>query len=95
MIIGLVIGSLIAFLIFLIVTLLGRDIFTSGGSALVPVILALIAFVGTFIGNVAVGGAYNLFYSGKYYDFGKMFSFILLGNSVLLVLITPIYFLFG
>lgn len=62
---------------------------------LVPIILALIGFIGTFIGNAAIAGAYNLFYGYKYYDIGKMFSFMILANGFLLLMITPIYFTFG
>lgn len=90
-----VMGGLIAFLIFIIITLLGRDLFIGGTSTFMPIILALIAFVASFIGNSAVAGAYNLFYSYKYYDFSKMFSFMLLANGFLLLLITPIYFIYG
>ncbi len=94
-IIGFVMGAIISAMIFIIMTLLGKDLFLGGVSIIVPIILALVAFVGTFIGNSAIGWAYNLFYSYKYYDFGKMFSFILIANSVLLLLITPIYFIMG
>ena len=35
---------------------------------LLPLILLIIAFVGTFIGSIVLAGIYNLIYSDKYYD---------------------------
>lgn len=86
---------LISFLIFIIITMLGKELFVWWASLFVPIILSLIAFLWTFIGNSGVWGSYNLFFSYKYYDFGKMFALILLANWILLMLITPVYFLFG
>lgn len=53
--IGGIIGALNAFFIFLLITLLGRELFVDGASMFVPLILSLIAFVGTCIGNIAIG----------------------------------------
>lgn len=102
--IGLVLGVLIAFLIFLILTFVG-SIFTEalaggGGSLtetnpLLPLILIMIAFVSTFIGNMIVAGLYSLFYSRKYYDSSKMFSFLILSNVIIFFILAPIYIVFN
>ena len=61
---------------------------------LVPLILLVIAFIATFIGNVMLAGVYNLLYSTKYYDLGKMFSNSLLANVMIFFIFTPLYLLF-
>lgn len=63
-------------------------------SPLIPLILLIIAFITTFIGNVMLTGIYNLLYSTKYYDMGKMFSNSLIANVIVFFTFTPIYLLF-
>lgn len=62
---------------------------------LIPLIFVIIAFITTFIGNVLLVGVYNLFYSTKYYDLGKMFSMTLLSNVIVFFVFTPLYLLFS
>lgn len=89
--IGVVIGFMISLLIFLVIFMLGAETFTDVANSLLPLILILIAFICTFIGNVMVMGSYSLFYGAKYYDFGKMFSLVLLSNGILFFLFAAVY----
>ncbi len=100
---GLVLWTLIAFLLFLMLGFLGDIIpdalsqnnqFAGGPNALLPFLLLFIGFLVTIIGNMTIAGLYNLFYSSIYYDVTKMFGMILLTNAILLVFFTPMYLLF-
>ena len=94
-IMGWLMGVLIAFVIFAVVTVLGSTMFdTTSVNPLLPIILMLIAFVCTFIGNSGIALIYNLVYGQKYYDMTKMFSLILLSNFLLFLILAPIYFVF-
>jgi hypothetical protein len=66
----------------------------SSVNPLLPLILIIIAFIATFIGNVMLAGIYNLFYPTKYYDLGKMFSNSLLSNVIVFFVFMPLYLLF-
>ncbi|MBP6911136.1 hypothetical protein KBC03_06180 [Patescibacteria group bacterium] len=104
--IGLAVGVVIAFLIFIIL-FLASSMFTqalksginSPGVAntvnpLLPLVLVIIAFIATFVGSVILSGLFNLFYSNKYYDLGKTFSVSLLTNIFLFFLMIPLYMIF-
>ena len=104
--IGLAVGVVIAFLIFIIL-FLASSMFTqalkstinSPGVAntvnpLLPLVLVIIAFIATFVGSVILSGLFNLFYSNKYYDLGKTFSVSLLTNIFLFFLMIPLYMMF-
>lgn len=104
--IGLGVGVIIAFLIFIIL-FLASSMFTQAlkstmntpGVAntvnpLLPLVLVIIAFIATFVGSVILSGLYNLFYSNKYYDLGKTFSVSLLTNIFLFFLAIPLYMMF-
>ncbi len=101
---GLGIGVVIGFLIFIILIMvsgildpvLQNNGLTAGQALnpLIPLIFVIIAFITTFIGNVLLWGVYNLFYSTKYYDLGKMFSMSLLSNVLIFFVFTPLYLLF-
>lgn len=101
---GLVIGGIIAALLFIVVSFIG-SMFTSALGAqtaefssanpLLPLILLFIGFISTFIGNIAVAGVYSLFYSKKYYDVTKMFGLLFLTNGILFFILAPVYILFG
>jgi len=100
--IGLVIGSVIAALLFIILSFMG-GMFTSafgqqGVSSVNPLlslVLLFIGFLSTFIGNIAIGGIYSLFYSKKYYNTSKMFGLIFLTNGILFFFLAPIYIVFA
>lgn len=77
---GLVVGVLIAVLLFVVLSFVGTMFNTamqanagSGTSPLLWVIVLFIAFLSAFVGNMIVAGAYSLFFSKKYYDSSKMF----------------------
>lgn len=58
---------------------------------LLPLILVIIGFIGTFIGTLIIAGIFNLIYPDKYYDMGKMFSLTLLMNVLTLIAFVPLY----
>ncbi|MEI7477489.1 MAG: hypothetical protein WCJ81_03015 [bacterium] len=96
---------MIAFLMFIILVMVGSMIgqalsnnAESAGATsvnpLLPLIMMIIAFIATFIGNVILAGVYNLFYTTKYYDLGKMFSNSLLSNVIIFFMFAPLYLVF-
>ena len=101
--IWLIIGTVIAFLVFIVLVLVGGIIQEALNGALnwntvinplLPLILMVIAFLGTFIGNLIITWVLNMIYTNKYYDMGKMFSIALLINVLLFFFFIPIYLLF-
>lgn len=102
---GLGVGIVIGFLIFIILIMVSgilnpvlQNNAASAGQSLnplIPLIFVIIAFITTFIGNVVLWWVYNLFYSTKYYDLGKMFSMSLLSNVIIFFVFTPLYLLFS
>ena len=100
--IGLLIGGVIAALLFVILSFMG-SMFTSafgqqGGSSVNPLlslVLLFIGFLSSFIGNIAVGGLYSLFYNRKYYNTSKMFGLLFLTNGILFFFFAPIYIVFA
>ena len=101
--VGLIVGTLIAFLTFIVLVLvkgiidqaladsLSGDVVVN---PLLPLILMVIAFLGTFIGNIIIAWVLNLVYTTKYYDMSKMFTVTLLMNILLFLFFIPIYLLF-
>lgn len=103
--IGLGVGIVIAFLVFIILYMvnsmmtqaLSNNTWSTGATTvnpLIPLILLVIAFIATFIWNVMLAGVYNLFYSTKYYDLGKMFSNGLLSNVIIFFAFIPLYLVY-
>jgi len=100
--IGILIGGVIAALLFVILSFMG-GMFTSAfgqqaGATVNPMlslILLFIWFLSTFIGNIAVGGIYSLFYNRKYYNTSKMFGLLFLTNGILFFFLAPIYIVFA
>jgi len=103
-VIGLAIGGIIAALLFVVMSFVGT-MFTSAfgqqsqevasANPLLPIILLFIGFLSTFIGNIAVAGAYSLFYSKKYYDISKTLGLLFLTNGILFFILAPIYLIFA
>lgn len=62
---------------------------------ILPFLLLFIGFLWTFIWNILVAGAYNLFFSKKYCDISKMFGLLLLTNGILFFILAPIYIVFS
>lgn len=100
--IGTLVGWTIAALLFVILSFMW-GIFANAfgqqtGTAVTPflsLILLFIGFIATFIGNIAIGGAYNLFYNKKYYNTNKMFGLLFLTNGILFFFFAPIYIVFA
>lgn len=100
--IGVLIGWVIAALLFVILSFMG-GMFTSAFGAqagatvnpLLSLILLFIGFLSTFIGNIGVGGIYSLFYNRKYYNTSKMFGLLFLTNGILFFFLAPIYIVFA
>ena len=97
-------GLCIAFLVFIILVLVGgmiqealsnRITGSLSINPLLPLILIVIAFVGAFIGTIIVSGVYNLIFTDKYYDMGKMFNVSLILNVMIFVLFIPLYVVFA
>lgn len=101
--IGIVIGWLLAFLLFIILTLVGgtftqllsSDTSVFVGNPLFPLLLLIIAFVVTFVGNILVASLYNAFYSARYRNVGLMFRMTIIANVLLFIFFAPIYLLFN
>lgn len=99
--VGLLIGILIAFLLFLLLSFLG-SIFTDAlqvsefvtPSPLLPLFMLFIGFLVTVVGNMIISALYNLFYSNVYYDATKMIALLLLTNGILFMILAPIYIAF-
>lgn len=101
-VIGVLIGGVIAALLFVILSFIGGMFTTAfGGQAgasvnpMLSLILLFIGFLSTFIGNIGVGGIYSLFYSRKYYNTSKMFGLLFLTNGILFFFLAPIYIIFS
>lgn len=62
---------------------------------ILPFLLLFIGFLWTFIWNIWVAWAYNLFFSKKYCDISKMFWLLLLTNWILFFILAPIYIVFS
>ena len=100
--IGVFIWGIIAALLFVILSFMG-GMFTSAfgqqaGSNVNPLlslVLLFIGFLSTFIGNIAVGWVYGLFYNRKYYNTSKMFALLFLTNGILFFFLAPIYIVFA
>lgn len=101
---GLIIGLIIAFLVFVITILFNTAIQQGvraissdtqlGGNPVLPLIFMLIAFIANMSGNVLVGVVYNLLYTNKYYDLGKIISLIAISQIIIFFIIAPLYMLF-
>lgn len=102
--IGLIVGIFIAFLVFVILLLVGwvvqqalanRIVWGDGINPLLPLILLVVAFLWTFIWSVILAGIYNLIFTEKYYDMSKMFSLTLFANIIVFVFFVGLYLLFA
>ncbi len=102
--IGLIVGVFIAFLVFVILLLVGgvvqqalatRIVWGDGINPLLPLILLVVAFLWTFIWSVILAGIYNLIFTEKYYDMSKMFSLTLFANIIVFVFFVGLYLLFA
>jgi len=101
MLIWLVIGWIIATLLFIVLSFVGSMIadalqqWSMNSNPLLPILLLFIGFLWSFIWNMATALIYNLFYWKKYYNTSKMLGFILLSNTFLLFVLAPLYLVFS
>lgn len=100
----LIVGLIISFLVFIILLLVGgivqealnnRIVGAEGVNPLLPLILLVIAFLGTFIGSIILAVIYNLIFTEKYYDMSKMFALTLFANIVVFIFFIGLYLLFA
>ena len=99
----LVIGGIIAILLFLILSFVWW-IFTntstqiswfSSANPILSLIILLIWFLCSFIGNLAMAWSYSLFFQDRYFKTTKIMWILLLTNWILFLFFTPIYLVFG
>ncbi len=102
--VGLIVWTLIAFLVFVMLIFVKKIIDDALASSLtgdvavnplLPMILLIIAFLGSFIWNMIISVVYNLVYTTKYYDMSKMFTITLLMNILLFIFFLPLYLIFS
>lgn len=93
--IWLLIGWVLAFLVFVIMSLLGNDFFTNSEGMFLGLVFVIIACVVTIIGMGILSWLLNLMFSQDYYDFGKMFWFSVLANGLLVLLFLPLYIMWS
>lgn len=58
------------------------------------ILLPIIWFIVGFIWNLALAWLYNIFFSKRYYDFGKMFGLIFASSLIIFIFFVPPYFLY-
>ncbi|AKH32896.1 hypothetical protein XF24_00567 [candidate division SR1 bacterium Aalborg_AAW-1] len=89
--IGLLIGFVLAILVFALMQVLGSSFFVKSAGMFMAFILVIVSFVVTLIGMGIFSGLLNMAFGQDYYDFGKMFGFSVLANGLLVLLFLPIY----
>jgi len=101
--IWLVVWGIIAILLFVILSFVWW-VFTDSMSQtwwftttnpILPLVLLLIGFLSSFIGNIAISGIYNLFFSERYLKTAKTMWILLLTNAILFVFFAPIYLIYA
>ncbi len=95
MFIWLIVGILIALLLFVVVSALGMDFFQEQTGIFLSLLLVLLACMMTVIATTVTAGIYNLIFSADYYDFGKMFGMTVIAHSIIFLLMVPIYLVFN
>lgn len=94
--IGLIVGGCISALLFAVLSAVGGMLGGSNGapSGILGVLLAFIGFIAGMLGNMGLALLYNLFFSKRYYNLGKMLWLIFTSSIIIFILILPLYFLF-
>lgn len=82
---------LISFLVFVIISALGSDFFTSWATLFLAMVFMLVACIVTIIGTAIIAGTLNIVFGSDYYDFWKMLWFSVLANGILVLLFAPVY----
>lgn len=91
--IWLLIGFILAIIVFVLMSILGSDFFVESAGMFMAFILIIVAFLVTLIGMVIFSALLNMAFGQDYYDFSKMFGFSVLANGLLVLLFIPIYLL--
>lgn len=91
----LLIWGILAFLVFVLMSLLGNEFFTNSEWLFLWLIFVIIACMVTLIGVGIFSGLLNLMFGQDYYDFGKMFGLSVLSNGLLVLLFLPLYMMFS
>lgn len=89
--IWLLIGGILAFLVFAIMSVLWSDFFTKSDGLFMSLVFIIIACLVTIVGVGIFAWMLNVMFGSDYYDFAKMFGFSVLANGLLVFLFLPIY----
>ena len=102
---GLILWLFISFLVFMLLLLVWGTVESAVSAsiwwtwwwpnALLSLILVVIAFVGTFIWSLILASIYNLLFTTKYYDMGKMIGLVLFANILVFIAFLPMYIIFS
>lgn len=103
LIVWLIVWAIISALLFIILSFVW-SIFTESmwqaweflkSNPMLPLLLLLIGFLSSFIGNLSIAGIYSMFFNQRYYKTGKTMWLLLLTNWLLFLILAPIYFIFS
>ncbi len=86
--IGIMVGLCVAALLFWSRAAIG------GETSALWILLPIVGFIVWFVWNLVLALLYNIFFSKKYYNFGKMFGLIFTSSIILFVFFFLIYLLF-
>lgn len=101
--IGLVLGAILGFAFFLLLTIVGDSASTMisgdaiGGwssNPLIAILLLIVTLISTFVGMAILIATYSMLYGDEYYDFGSMFRYIIMTNVVIFIFLVPVYLFF-
>lgn len=96
----LLVGGVVAMIIFAITILFGNTMsqiiawlgqVAQDSSPLLWMIMLVIAFLSSMIGNMLIAFIYGLMYGGIYPSVGKLASFALITNVILFLILAPLY----
>jgi len=100
MMIWLVVGVIVALIIFAITILFGNTMnliiqwlwqVAKDSSPLLWMIMLVIAFLSSMVGNMLIALLYGLMYGGVYPSVGKLMTYALIANVMLFIILAPLY----
>ena len=100
MMIWLVVGVIVAMIIFAITILFGNTMnliiqwlgqVAQDSSPLLWMIMLVIAFLSSMVGNMLIALLYGLVYGGVYPSVGKLMTYALIANVMLFLVLAPLY----
>ena len=94
--IGIIVGICVAMLLFATLSAIGGLTGSEEASlnSMIWILLPVIWFIVWFVWNLALAWLYNIFFSKRYYSFGKMFGLIFASSLIIFVFFFIPYFLF-